>query len=145
MIHQLHKRALRQKYVLRPDVLRPEDATRFSVCTMDNPIDTPEEILNLVESGRGKVFRFESEGKPLACAVVCILEGPLGKELMVEAVAGKSEVNSHLPALIATLERLAKESGCKSIRCNTVRPGLIKRLLDANWFVSEVIVRKAVA
>jgi hypothetical protein len=142
MIDLHEQRNRRANYVLRPDVLSVDDATRFAVCPMDNPIDSPEEVIALVKSGKANVMRFERDGAPLAVVVFCIEQGPRGKEFLVETVTGKSEVNSFIPELVCALETFAKQSGCVSIRCNTIRPGLIKRLLGSDWFVSEVIVRK---
>jgi hypothetical protein len=144
MIDLMEKRNRRANYILRPDVLSVDDATRFAVCPMDSPIDSPEEILALVESGKANVMRFERAGEPLAVVVCSMMSGPRGKELHVEAVAGKSEANSYLPELLENLEAFASQSDCVSIRCNTIRTGLVRRLIGQGWFVSEIIMRKEV-
>lgn len=131
----------RANYVLREGFLDEQKRESCEQIPIDCIVTRP------VFQGHEKIFKVYCDGEYYGFTVFEIDERENGKELVsLYSIQERGEKTLNFTdAIIPKLEEIAKEYGCKTIRLNTMRTGLVKKLLEKHeWFVGEIIVRKEV-
>jgi len=124
-----------------PDVAA--DMARLPEC---DPTVSPDWFRAQVEAGGLKVLTAENEdGEHVGTLLVRTEAGDLGKEFVIVAAAGGYEGVDLTAAILPTLERLAREGGCCTVRVHTMRPGLVRKLGRMGYATSEIVMRRVIA
>ena len=138
------KRDQRALYVLRDGFLdeqKRKDLHRL--IPADSPVETTRLIESQIRNGEAWLYDVFEDGEPIGFTVYTFVEGD-GKELLSIAsyAKGRGDVTAEVMPL---LEGIAKSNNCKSIRLHTMRTGLVQKLIKADWFVSEIVMRKEIS
>lgn len=135
------KRHQRARFALRDGFLASEkEKDLIRNLPIDNPSGSTDYILDGLESGEFSKLDVFEDGKKVGLVVYQIEEDKNGKELLIIAAAGTGTDLSR--NIIPLLEVFALSRECTSLRLHTMRTGLVKKLSELDWFVSEIVLRK---
>lgn len=99
----------------------------------------------MVERGDAIVLRVERADAPAGYIVARVETFDEGRELVIVAAAGGAPGADLTAETQPLLEAVARRAGCRSMRCHTVRPGLMAKLERHGWRPAETIMRKVLA
>lgn len=136
------QRIQRGNFVLKNGDVDERTRAEMRYIPNDNPIEHLEGVLDLVKAGKMTLMHVYENGERVGFTVFEINNEPMGKELMSLVSYGKNEAGNLAESIIPMLEEIARKNDCKTIRLNTARPGLCKKLQKMDWFVSEILMRK---
>ena len=136
------KRSQRLNFVLQEGYLDAEKAKDLKRnIPADSPAEKMEDIEAGIQSGKFELLDIYERREYIGFTVFVIVDFEGGKELLSIATYAKGHSDVTIGAM-PLLEDFAKARGCQTIRLHTMRTGLVRKLSEADWFVSEIILRK---
>lgn len=138
------KIALLSAFILRPG-LWDEVAEAWSrLIPHDWPGEHQEHIRADVESGRAHLLDCVNDytGERVGFVVAAVDKSFPEPELLIRAAYSAAGPAHNLTAeVLPQIYAHARELGCRTIRCHTMRPGLVSKLMRAGWHPSEIVCR----
>lgn len=89
----------------------------------------------------GEFFRVWIDGEPVAWYVLRAREGRAGRDAEITLAAGRAGVDL-VGVVLPMIERQAASIGCRALRIETRRAGLMKKLGRAGYAQASVILAK---
>lgn len=110
---------------------------RLRDCPQDNLENHVPRIMEMIVSGKAKLFHIVKEGEKIGYVVTEIF----GSKFIVLAMTAKGQVDPFVN-IVPSFEAEAKRLGCSCLEFTSVRPGLIKASKNYGFKVAEIVMRK---
>ena len=110
---------------------------RLRDCPQDNLENHVPRIMDLIVSGKAKLFYILKNGEKIGYVVTEIFDS----KFVILAMTAKGNVDPFVN-IVPSFEIEAKRLGCKCLEFTTVRPGLIRSSKTYGFQVSEIVMRK---
>lgn len=124
------------------DAVRAEVAAVFDTSPlMIAKTDTSGGQVAGVDCLTGQFFRVLIDGEPVAWYVLRARQGRAGLHAEIAIAYGRAGVDL-VAQVLPLIERQAERIGCRAMRVETRRPGLMKKLERAGYAKSSVILTK---
>jgi hypothetical protein len=97
-----------------------------------------------VELGNMQPYGLFHNGEHVGSFLCSVNEGDNGAELVIDIAACS---NPHVPASMmgfAAYEVIAKQAGCRVIRINTCRKGMVKKSQEHGYELCDYVMRKKI-
>lgn len=108
----------------------------------DDPHEWKDYLRRHVQEGLCRLCELKDGGEPVGLFVYRV-EEIAARELVVVAVYTDRNCKVDLVDFFDQVaESIARREGCTSIRCHTLRPGLIRRAHSLGYKTAEVVLRK---
>lgn len=135
--------ATKAEFVLRELNNRPDVVERWEhLVPFDNPTEWKDYLSRGVRSGGFKLIRLEYNGEPVGLMVYKIEEAAAREFVLVSLYCEPSCRFDVIQIVEEAAEKIAKQTGCVSIRFHTLRPGLVAKGRKRGFRIAEIVMRK---
>lgn len=110
----------------------------------DDPHEWKDYLARHVQDGLCQLCEIKDDGEVVGLFVYRI-EELAAREMVVVAIYSFKTLGVDLVTFLdGCAEYIARKNGCLSIRCHTLRPGLIRKAHKIGYRTAEVVLRKEI-
>lgn len=113
----------------------------------DDPTGDMSTVVDRVKNGEYTLLDVYEDGEKVGWTTYSIDKNEKGAEFIIHGTFIKTKSHESSAVRIAEImEGVAKKKGCKSLRIHTLRPGLVKKMIEKEnpWFLAEYILKKEI-
>jgi hypothetical protein len=117
-------------------------ARHFSKIKFADPTISLKACLDLIRRGDWVLYGIFENGFQVGSVAVVIEIGDLGNEFFIAMGSSDGQGEASLAGVLPTLEQIAQENKCVTVRTSTALQGLVKIYERSAYTVSEYVLRK---